>query len=279
MITAGWQEREDEDQELRSALDVDLVNLRLYSRTERLMKSDPKYFSLHRRRQDRMRTLQRLYRARLNPTVQAPRSLLRRSGPPDLLDPEREDAIEAVRALDRHHLGRVSAELASFEAAVRPGERAAIASERREVADIVAGCSAVLIAGGHIAVLLNRLELFDIASLLPGRPIFAWSAGAMAMTDRVVLFHDHPPQGAGDSEMLQPGLGLVPDLVVLPHARHRLRLDDPHRVTLMTRRLLPARCVPLDEGDRVVWSDGALQAESTTRWMAPDGSVSQAVAP
>ena len=101
------------------------------------------------------------------------------------------------------------------------------------------------------------LRIFDLAPLLMEKPIIAWSAGAMAIADRVVLFHDSPPQGAGVAELLDFGVGLAPGQIYLPHARHRLRLDDPDRVRLLARRFRPATCVPLDEGDRLERLDGA----------------------
>jgi hypothetical protein len=70
----------------------------------------------------------------------------------------------------------------------------------------------------------------------------------------VVLFHDMPPQGAGNSEVLESGLGLYPDLLPLPHARHRLRLDDPARVAEIARRYAPASCMAMDEGSRLDWT-------------------------
>jgi hypothetical protein len=128
-----------------------------------------------------------------------------------------------------------------------------------------------------VVSLLNRMRLFQLDALLtslPRRlPVFAWSAGAMAITERVVLFHDSPPQGAGNAEVLGPGLGLVPGIVVLPHARRRLRLDDPERVSLFARRFKPDLCVPLDEGDRVVWDDRSWTAGPTTRRLLPSGEV------
>ena len=73
-------------------------------------------------------------------------------------------------------------------------------------------------------------------------PVAAWSAGAMAIAERVVLFHDHPPQGAGNAEVFEAGLGLVRGAVFLPHAATRLALDDVGRVALLARRLPPAAC-------------------------------------
>ena len=114
-------------------------------------------------------------------------------------------------------------------------------------------------------MLLNRLRLFDFLGLAGNCPVIAWSAGAMAVSERVVLFHDSPPQGAGNPEVLDAGLGLGRQLVALPHARRRLRLGDPLRVSLFARRFAPSTCAVLEEGARLDW-DGA-------GWCAAPGTV------
>ena len=88
-------------------------------------------------------------------------------------------ALAAVRTLDRRHLREVRDLRAAFEARWRPGERAAVARHRAEVAALVRGSGALLIAGGHVAVLGNRLRLFALGDAARGRPVLAWSAGAM----------------------------------------------------------------------------------------------------
>ena len=88
----------------------------------------------------------------------------------------------------------------------------------------------------------------------------------MCLTDRVVLFHDHPPQGAGNAEIFEAGLGLLPRTVLLPHAATRLALEDTTRVTLLARRLAPAACYTLDDGSLLHWHRGRLRAaEFSTR--------------
>ena len=62
MITAGWQEREREDEELQKHLDRPLTNLCLHSRAEQVFSSDPDLFAAHRARQDRLQAIQQLYR-------------------------------------------------------------------------------------------------------------------------------------------------------------------------------------------------------------------------
>ena len=42
----------------------------------------------------------------------------------------------------------------------------------------------------------------------------------------------------------------------LPHARRRLRVDDPIRMSVLARRFAPARCLVLDDGTRVPLDDG-----------------------
>jgi hypothetical protein len=197
--------------------------------------------------------MQDLYRLRLEGAMDTSRAVARRATDADMLADEQQIAIEQLRELDRRHLERVRAAHEAFEARHTIAERPAVARHRREIAEIVAGCAALAIAGGHVAVLLNRLKLFDIAGIAGDRPVFAWAAGAMAVSERVVLFHDAPPQGPGVAQVLDEGLVLAPAIVPLPGARHRLRLDDRERVRVMARRFAPSACVALDDGAMVTW--------------------------
>jgi len=271
-VTAGWQEREAEVEEMREHLGLEVVDLMLHRRCEQAFADDPDLFRAHRARQDRLRQLQLLYRYRLDFTLQPARELLRREGDPELLEPEREAAVEALRRLDGEHLERIAAVHREFEDRHAGGYRA-LERQRDEVAEIVDGASAIAIAGGHVAVLLNRLRLFRFPELVSQQPILAWSAGAMALAERIVLFHDSPPQGAGNAEVLDLGLGLLHDLLPLPHARRRLRLDDPFRVALFARRFAPARCVPLDEGDRIFFDGGRWRPHEPARRLSIAGTV------
>jgi len=107
-----------------------------------------------------------------------------------------------------------------------------------------------------VGVLAEVLHLFNVAAALNGAPVIAWSAGAMALADRIVLFHDRSPQGPGHAEVYGSGLSLVRDVVLLPHARARLLLDDTTRMAVFAQRFAPARCVPLEAGTRIDISAG-----------------------
>ena len=270
VITAGWQEREGEIDELQDHLERTVVDLRLHHRAESVFEDDPELFQALRARQDDLQAIQALYRYRLDFALEPARELMRQgSDRPDLLDREREAAIEAIRLLDREHLLRVTQVHQKHEAHWRPNRRPAVEQHRKELASILAGSSAVAIAGGHVAVLANRMRLFGVISLFGELPVLAWSAGAMALAERIVLFHDSPPQGAGNPEVLDAGLGLFRGLLPLPQARRRLHLDDPVRVSLFARRFTPDTCVPLDEGMSVRkaglgWKRGSGSLQLTT---------------
>jgi hypothetical protein len=279
-VTAGWQEREAEDGELSDHLGSRrVVNLALYRRSERVFAEDAELFAAHRRRQERLRELQQLYRLRLDHALGAARALaVRGAGDPRLVEPERTDAVEAVRALDAHHLARVRAIDRRFDQRWRPHQRPAVARHRHEIAELLAGCAALAIAGGHVAVLLNRLRLFGVVELADGLPLFAWSAGAMILARRLVLFHDSPPQGQGNAEVLETGLDHTPEVLPLPHASRRLRLDDPVRVRLFARRFAPAACLTLDAGAELVLDGRRIVAASRVGRLTAEGAVEPLVA-
>jgi peptidase E len=256
VVTAGWQEREPEDLDLREHLAGRTVNLRLHHRAEQVFADDPELTAAHRERQVLLRHKQDFYRIRLEHALDAHHVVFQRRAPAAVLEEERAASLAAIRQLDELHVAQCEQIHRAFEQAWRPFERASVARHRDEIAAELRGAGALAVAGGNVATLINRLRLFGIADLLEGQVLFAWSAGAMAVSDRVVLFHDSPPQGPGAAEVLERGLGLCPGVVALPQPETRLRLDDPERVSVMARRFAPARCVTLPARARLTVVDG-----------------------
>jgi len=113
-ITAGWQENENDS--LPGALDTKSSNLEIYRRAEQVFDRDPELAEAHRGRQLRLKELQRLYRLRLDHAMEAYNELMTTRGDAEILAAERQAALDALRALDRHHLGRVRAGHEEFEA-------------------------------------------------------------------------------------------------------------------------------------------------------------------
>jgi hypothetical protein len=272
-VTAGWQEREGEDAELNKHLSGRAFDLELYRRADRAFASDPELARAHREMQRQLRSLTRIYDQRLGFLREGILWLLEESGDPRLVDPEREHAFGQIRDLDAWHLKRIAEIRGEFERNFRPFEREAVARERETLSRALSDAAALVVAGGHVAVLLNRLRLFGIKDMVAAKPVIAWSAGAMALTDRVVLFHDHPPQGAGNAGVLERGLGLCPGLVALPDGRKRLDLENRFRVSAMARRFRPDACVVLGQGDCISFDGEGWRARTDVLRLSAEGEV------
>lgn len=273
VVTAGWQEREPEDDELREHLGRPMVNLELHRRADDVFARDEELAKAYRARQVRYRQLQDFYRIRLEFLLESARVIANRAAPLDLLEQEKKSSVNAIRMLDRHHQRQCDSVRREFREKWTPGERDAIADHKKEIAEIVSGCDAIAIAGGHVASLLNRLHMFEIASLRGPRPVLAWSAGAMAVTEQVVLFHDMPPNGSDVPQILDLGLGLVRGFVALPNPEKRMRLDDPERVAMYARRFAPAVCLALPRRSWVVVEDGVLRDSRAVLRLDVSGSA------
>lgn len=278
VITGGWEERESEVDDLDQHLGRETLNLRLHERFQEVMGREQRFQQALLDRNDRLRIAQTLYRRRLHQALESVRSLYGLTLPRmELLLAERSDALRAVSDLDHHYLTQIRGIHQAFLDLWDPTLNPSIAEVRAELKQELQGCGGVLIAGGNVSVLLDQLYLLKLRPLLGTLPIVAWSAGAMVLTDRIVLFHDSPPQGRGDPEIYDDGLRLAPRLVALPHAKHRLRLQDARRVGILAGRFAPATCVPLDEGEGVHWDGYQWTPIGGARTLVPDGQVVEMV--
>jgi hypothetical protein len=276
-VTAGYQSDESNDDAIgamTAALGVPVTNLRLHARAAEVFAADPEFHAAYQVRQNRYRNLQAFYRIRLEKADEAARMIAVRYVEPELLDQEDAESVEHLRRLDDAHLARCTAVRAAFDAEWPAAERPEIARHRRELSAALASCAALVIAGGHVASLLNRLVLFDVLGLAGDRPVIAWSAGAMALAERIILFHDYPPYGSDIAQVLEPGLGLVPGFVLLPDPRRRVRIDNRPGIARFARRMLPATCLALDHGARVVLAPGAPPRIDAAR-LEPSGLVTR----
>lgn len=274
-ITAGWQEREGELDELRRHLHADVLDLGIYQRAEDVYSSDRALRLAHRARQAALLEQQDLYTLRLRHAKDAARELFERVGDTPALRAARRQAVAALRRLDRSHLGMIRNAHAQFDRDVAPTTRPAVAQARAQLLAAIEPAQAILIAGGHVAVLLNRLRLLGAEQWLRHRPVIAWSAGAMVISDAVVLFHDQPPQGGANAELFDTGLGLLPQVLPLPHAQTRLRLHDATRVALFARRFAPNTCLTLDHGSFAHFEQGRLQHQSQCFELARSGVLAE----
>ncbi len=279
VITAGWEDREGENQEIARILGEAPLDLRLFRRTEHLLDDCPEILAASQEYQHHRRELRDIYNVRLTHALAAATELAHHSIDSQLVREETEQAFREIRRLDDDHLKRGEFLWKQFVSCFTRKSKDRIQIERKEIRSHIESCAMTLIAGGHVVHLLHCLRLFDLKPLLVSRPLIAWSAGAMALCDRVVLFHDSPPQGAGNAEVFDRGLGLCPGLVLFPHARRRLRLDDAERVSRLVARLQPATCLVLPNGAMLSYEGGEWTPGKGIRRLNADGSVEHMVSP
>ncbi|HVE98863.1 MAG TPA: hypothetical protein VNA12_06765 [Mycobacteriales bacterium] len=277
-VTAGWEERETDDLELDQDVGGQTINLGLFRRWVEVLDLDPPFHEAIRQRDSVLREMRETYNLRLDYAMQAVYAVQSRPGSRSVREAELSDAIEAVRMLDTHHFTATRAVYDDFYDRWPPHERPAVEAHRSDVAALIERAATVAIAGGHVGVLQACLHMFNVAAVLGDRAVVAWSAGAMAISPKIVLFHDRAPQGAGHAEVFDAGIGLCPGILPFPDARRRLRLDDPARMAVLARRFAPLACVPLDEGGRVVVGRAAASCPPGVPVIDKHGRVTGAAA-
>jgi hypothetical protein len=273
-VTAGWLEREDEDAELQDLLGGRAVNLGLHGRWLDVHAQDREFAHAERDHDAALAELRSIYLSQLDHALLAAYAVGHaRETRPRLSEAAFGDAIDVIRLVDHQHLTRIRDAHQAFYAAWRPEERPAIAHHREEVRKVLTQAQVVVVAGGHVGELVRVLHLFHVEPHLP-QVVIAWSAGAMALSERLVLFHDFVAHGVAQTEVFGEGLGVVRGLVPLPHMRRRLRTDDKVRMSVLARRFAPARCVVLDDGIRLpLTADGLPPPEA--RLLTDDGQVTE----
>lgn len=277
-INAGWEEREDAVDELDTVLGGNTRHLRLHHRTLDVITKDTAFARAAMAFRDRHDALSSLYRLRLQNAMDGVYAVQRRTREGEGRAGSRpaaygalDDAIEVVRHVDGWYAAQLKALYADLDAAAPLGESGVIGWHRGELEALLGGSAALVLTGGHVGVLLRALRLFAVR--IPDElPVVAWSAGAMALTERVVLFHDFGPEGASEAEVYDRGLGRVRGVIALPHARRRLRLDDRDRCAVTARRFTDQHCLLLDDGTAVeLRPDGMLPPGA--RILGVDGAI------
>ena len=273
LVTAGWEEAERNDADLDRVLGGGTRNLGLFGRRLDILDMDPEYADEVRRVRGLLTQLREVYLVQLRHALRGVDAVRQHDAAARrLAGVQLDEAIETVRALDERHATRRDALLGEFYAAFPPHERPAIVAHREAVAALLAECAALVIAGGHVGVLTDCLHVCNVGALLGDRPVVAWSSGAMAIAERVMLVDDHDLAGRPD-EVLGAGIGVVRGVVPLPAAATRLRIDDRNHLALLARRLAPRACVLLDEGDRLTFDAAGVADLSSARVVSPDGMV------
>ncbi len=260
-INAGWREREPDDELLCSTLGGNTLNLRLWHRMQEVWDADPDLAAANHERRQMLAEMHELYLMGLDHAISAMKEIDRHTGRhPGVVELAMHDAEQIVREMDARHLDRIETAFAEFWEQWQPHERDSVARARDAVTADLTQVQAAVLTGGHVGVLMGALHLFNLAPALD-MPLIAWGAGAMVLTDRVVLFHDRAAHGPAIAEVYGAGLGLVRDTVAFPSPRERLNLGDRLRAGMLARRFAPSTALMLESGVQVhVGYDRALPA-------------------
>jgi hypothetical protein len=273
-ITAGWEERELQDDELDVLLDGRSRNLRLYTRMLDVLDKDEAFGAAAIALRDRLDELHAFYGLRVQAAMDGVYAVQRRTSRHGTGELALEAAVESVRAVDAWYTASVKALYREFDQTTPTSDSHVVGWHRGELAASMADCVAVVVTGGHVGALLRALRMFHVR--IPAElPVIAWSAGAMALTSQVVLFHDHAPQGISEAQVYDRGLGRLPRVVALPHARRRLRLEDRGRASVLARRFSAYTCLLLDDGTSVRFEDDGSTVPPGARVLGRDGMVTE----
>lgn len=270
-ITAGWRDREKDDAELDEVLGGRSRNLHLFHRLGHVVRHDRAFGRAAAAYNRAVDEASSLYSLRLGHALESVYVSMRRSVRQDLLDSALRAGLQSVRDIDAWYLWLVRELENDLRTDGGMDSSEVVAEHRGEIGEMLSDATALAIAGGHVGYLSRCLRLFDIAPAA-SLPVVGWSAGAMVMTEQIVLYHDKGTEGVQPAEIWDRGLGRARGVVAMPHARRRLQLDDADRNSVLAHRFAPARVVLLDDGSRLALEgDGSLP--DAARVITSEGTI------
>ena len=270
-VTAGWRDREKDDAELDGVLGGRSRNLHLFTRLGHVIRHDRTFAAAASAYNRAVDEASGLYLLRLQLALETVYATMRRSAREDLVDSSLRAGLQSVRDIDAWYLWVLAELEGELRAEGGVDTSDVIAQHRGEVREILSDAALLAIAGGHVSMLMRCLRLFSVEPP-PQLPVIGWSAGAMVLTDLIVLYHDKGPEGVRPSEVWDRGLGRATGVVAMPHARRRVQLEDPDRNRVIAHRFAPARILLLDDGVAIpVGDDGRLPDEA--RVVTPAGTI------
>lgn len=275
VISTGWQEAEGDIDDVYQLVQRPLIDLKLYHRAEEIFHKDENFLKTYRVRQDQLKELQRLYHARLRQMMNATRKMYKATGSTDLIAVAQEHAMHQLRELDKHHLSRIADVYNDYAESLTDEQTNLIEEQKNSINESIKECSTVLITGGNVLIMLNRLQMFDMKDLLASRHIVAWSAGAMVLSDLIVLYHERNPLGRRDPEVVGPGMGILPKRIFLPDANTRLRESDHIRLGIFSQRFAPSECITLNNGSHLCIAEKQVQTAVGIETITSAGEIKE----
>lgn len=274
LVSAGWEEDEDDDHWVKESTGRTVINAQLFDLAERLFAEDPEVIRLLRQRQDELRRLREVNKIQMYHLLAIARDLLTREfAGEDVLVPT-QATFQQLQQVDHDYLELVTEVIRKYDKIIDPWQRPSVRQYRLRVLERLHNCQALLIAGGHLGVLLNRLNLCRLLRHAQV-PVIAWSGGAMALGEKAVFFHHFPPHGMGDTELSRSGMRWYRGLLVFPRCRERLNLKSRVEIALLARRFGDDLCLALDQDSWLEWSSERLVRSEHVQCLQVDGRVGE----
>ena len=271
LISAGWRYDEERDEPLRDAIGRSVINLRLYAAFRDIERDAPELVTAHARKQAALKAVKTVYRDAIVSGLAGVQKLWADRRDPSC--PWFQQAIRHLQEVDSLFLAQAGRLHEEFAATERPFQHPLVRSICDGIENALANCSAVLVAGGHVGVLRNRMAFFGLDQSLQGKRIFAWSGGAMVLAERILLYHDYTTHGVGLAEYLDRGFGFIPGVVFLPHAEQRLDLKSKDNIAILASRLAPMRAIGLQNGGGIDPAGRVFGREGAVTELGVDGVV------
>jgi len=263
VISAGWRHEESELRPLARDLKRPLELLPLYQWFDELGQQEPALSQEHSLRQKQIKSYKESYRLRLKFGMDFLSEIKKRhKRNPDLYTTDLQEAQSEISNIDENVIRRLNHIRNDYPNLLTPWKHPSSEPFHQEIKETLDTCDVLLITGGHVAILRNRMFFFGCTQLLrdfleAGKTIIAWSAGAMTLCDQIVLYYDDPPEGEGIAEVLDTGCSLIPNALFFPHARQRLHLDDDLRIAALAKRFHNYQCLTLEKNTHLIWKNGA----------------------
>lgn len=290
LITAGWQGEEFAEthlkhavyamgvpHHLRGAREENVQNLSVYNEFQRLRREDPGLAAAYRDKQQCVHRVMALYRQanRMGLRILKEELATVQEWYPEwsfaaLLDhgrkPQENDdlalrlvaeelslQLDRIRDQDEWVVSRLQRLEASFRRFAKLSKNRLWRAQQKVFTRRIRSAATIVVYGGHLAVLLNRLHFYNLGPVLrqalaDGATLVARSAGAMALGDRVVVYHDVYQDRHHTFELLGRGMGLLPGMLVLPQHAERIRRGSEDHLAFIARRFPLGACIGLDEG-------------------------------
>jgi len=168
---------------------------------------------------------------------------------------ELQHSMDLIRDTDEHLIKTCRLVEASFFRRTCLQNNPTWKAMRAELEENIRNSNSIFIFGGHTAVLHNRLNFFRLQrafrrALSEGTNFYTISAGSIVLCSKIILYDDaarHEGRPPREYEFFDNGFGLVSKLILFPHCRDRIAMDDPDNLAYLAQRFRGALCVGLDE--------------------------------